>query len=460
MVVINGVKYACERCIRGHRVTSCTHTDQPLTMIKPKGRPATQCAHCREQRKMKNLHSNCTCGNKKKHAALCGCHKTSHCTCKLKQKAKLHDKHKQLLLALLLLQMLLPPPVLTPGQISAYAEQNLVATSQPPLTLPPPALLASATALDNGTTHSATNGSAANPAAASVLRRSGMPMAGPGEAASNYVIEDVVMPFEMYGMFDLFSRDSTPNRTPSNPQDTSEFGYTLALLTTATQADLQPLSTPQPSTKPTVHGVGIALGGIPDGELYLPQSDLEMVDRMFPLFPLVGLALLENEDTLFIDKEQTQRQALSLLTNPFLANLNQRNPHISQLETLLVSAPMQGINRPELVLLDLLFDVPLLLLAYPPLADGHTLVPKLLSQLLLDFFNPGPVLSELDQGLFDYDERDFGSGSRYRTATPLVPEDLPLPSSGLPHAMLTLNPALDLQPPFQQVPFLPLASFQ
>ncbi|KAA8899067.1 hypothetical protein DIURU_004448 [Diutina rugosa] len=353
-----------------------------------------------------------------------------------------------------------PPPVLTPGQISAYAEQNLVATSQPPSTSPPPASSASATALDNGTTHSATNGSAANPAAASVLRRSGMPMAGPGEAASNYVIEDVVMPFEMYGMFDLFSRDSTPNRTPSNPQDTSEFGYTSALSTTATQADSQPSSTPQPSTKPTVHGVGIASGGIPDGESYLPQSDLEMVDRMFPLFPLVGSASLENEDTLFIDKEQTQRQASSSSTNPFLANLNQRNPHISQLETSSVSAPMQGINRPESVLSDSSFDVPLSSSAYPPSADGHTSVPKLSSQLSSDFFNPGPVLSELDQGSFDYDERDFGSGSRYRTATPSVPEDLPLPSSGLPHAMSTLNPASDSQPPFQQVPFSPSASFQ
>lgn len=64
MVLINGVKYACERCIRGHRVTTCTHTDQPLTMIKPKGRPASQCLHCREQRKLKNLHINCNCKTK------------------------------------------------------------------------------------------------------------------------------------------------------------------------------------------------------------------------------------------------------------------------------------------------------------------------------------------------------------------------------------------------------------
>lgn len=90
MVLLNGVKYACERCIRGHRVSSCTHTDKPLTMIKPKGRPALQCSHCREQRKLKNSHSSCNCGKKGKspgqHFASCLCHKNSHCTCPTKDK--------------------------------------------------------------------------------------------------------------------------------------------------------------------------------------------------------------------------------------------------------------------------------------------------------------------------------------------------------------------------------------
>lgn len=90
MVLLNGVKYACERCIRGHRVSSCTHTDKLLTMIKPKGRPASQCAHCREQRKLKNTHSSCNCGKKGKppgtHLASCLCHRNSHCTCPNKDK--------------------------------------------------------------------------------------------------------------------------------------------------------------------------------------------------------------------------------------------------------------------------------------------------------------------------------------------------------------------------------------
>lgn len=68
MVLINGVKYACERCIRGHRVTTCNHTDQPLMMIKPKGRPSTTCAYCKELRKNKSAKppGTCTCGRQEK----------------------------------------------------------------------------------------------------------------------------------------------------------------------------------------------------------------------------------------------------------------------------------------------------------------------------------------------------------------------------------------------------------
>ena len=68
MVLINGIKYACERCIRGHRVTTCNHTDQPLMMIKPKGRPSTTCAYCKELRKSKGVTppGSCTCGRQEK----------------------------------------------------------------------------------------------------------------------------------------------------------------------------------------------------------------------------------------------------------------------------------------------------------------------------------------------------------------------------------------------------------
>ena len=48
-------------CIRGHRSSRCTHTDRPLFEIRKKGRPITQCNHCRDLRKVKQVHVRCGC---------------------------------------------------------------------------------------------------------------------------------------------------------------------------------------------------------------------------------------------------------------------------------------------------------------------------------------------------------------------------------------------------------------
>ncbi|BGP47336.1 copper-binding transcription factor [Rhodotorula kratochvilovae] len=61
MVLIDGTKYACQSCIKGHRSSKCTHTSRPLTEIKKKGRPTSQCTHCRELRKTKSVHGRCDC---------------------------------------------------------------------------------------------------------------------------------------------------------------------------------------------------------------------------------------------------------------------------------------------------------------------------------------------------------------------------------------------------------------
>ncbi|KAJ5155330.1 hypothetical protein N7492_008133 [Penicillium capsulatum] len=45
-MLIEGQKWACEACIRGHRVTSCKHHDRPLIRIKRKGRPFATCTIC------------------------------------------------------------------------------------------------------------------------------------------------------------------------------------------------------------------------------------------------------------------------------------------------------------------------------------------------------------------------------------------------------------------------------
>ncbi|WRT68538.1 uncharacterized protein IL334_005515 [Kwoniella shivajii] len=68
MVLINEKKYACDKCIKGHRVTGCTHTDRPLYEIKKKGRPTTQCSCCKEKRKStgSSVHNKCICGDTKK----------------------------------------------------------------------------------------------------------------------------------------------------------------------------------------------------------------------------------------------------------------------------------------------------------------------------------------------------------------------------------------------------------
>ena len=50
-----------ESCIKGHRTSSCNHTERPLFEIKRKGRPVSQCEKCRELRKTRRVHSKCLC---------------------------------------------------------------------------------------------------------------------------------------------------------------------------------------------------------------------------------------------------------------------------------------------------------------------------------------------------------------------------------------------------------------
>ncbi|KAG2108499.1 uncharacterized protein F5147DRAFT_695260 [Suillus discolor] len=76
MVLVSDKKYACETCIKGHRSSACKHTDRPLFEIKKKGRPVTQCEHCRELRKTKQVHVKCSCGSQDQGAT--GAHEASH----------------------------------------------------------------------------------------------------------------------------------------------------------------------------------------------------------------------------------------------------------------------------------------------------------------------------------------------------------------------------------------------
>lgn len=60
----DGTKWACQSCLKGHRVSGCNHTDRPLQFVLKKGRPVTQCQHCRVERKKRSAHVKCDCGEK------------------------------------------------------------------------------------------------------------------------------------------------------------------------------------------------------------------------------------------------------------------------------------------------------------------------------------------------------------------------------------------------------------
>ncbi|KAJ5923292.1 hypothetical protein N7454_008537 [Penicillium verhagenii] len=103
-MIIEGEKWACEACVRGHRVSNCHHSDRPLTHINKKGRPVSQCTHCRGLRKSRTTHVSCQCGGDKKKKSdsechgdkrdlkdshRCGCCHGQRCTCALKKESHL-----------------------------------------------------------------------------------------------------------------------------------------------------------------------------------------------------------------------------------------------------------------------------------------------------------------------------------------------------------------------------------
>ncbi|CAI4061593.1 Cup2p SKDI_07G0970 [Saccharomyces kudriavzevii IFO 1802] len=101
MVVINGIKYACETCIRGHRAAQCTHTDGPLQMIRRKGRPSTTCGHCKELRRTKNFNPSggCMCASARRLAtgseddeSRCRCDEGEPCRCHTRRKTSRKQK--------------------------------------------------------------------------------------------------------------------------------------------------------------------------------------------------------------------------------------------------------------------------------------------------------------------------------------------------------------------------------
>lgn len=229
MVLLNGVKYACERCIRGHRVSSCTHTDKPLTMIKPKGRPASQCPHCREQRKLKNTHSSCSCGKKGKspgtHLASCLCHRNSHCTCptkdvKVKKEAKKGEKTIT--------------PTARTLEFNSFNEE---------------------------------------------MGPSGL------DLNQNYMIEDVLVPFETdQGLLDFLATNESKDDDEGSGQNGSGLFHFLS-------KDFNIGHSEKPLHPQQLQG----LNHFPNPP---SDSDLDLMENMFPLFPLVGTSSFDDSKSL------------------------------------------------------------------------------------------------------------------------------------------------------------------
>ncbi|CAH7672419.1 copper fist DNA binding domain-containing protein, partial [Phakopsora pachyrhizi] len=59
-------KFACQACVKGHKSSSCNHTNRKLTKISKKGRPPTQCIRFRELRRTNKIHSMCMCEDQPK----------------------------------------------------------------------------------------------------------------------------------------------------------------------------------------------------------------------------------------------------------------------------------------------------------------------------------------------------------------------------------------------------------
>lgn len=352
MVLINGVKYACERCIRGHRVTTCTHTDQPLTMIKPKGRPASQCQHCRDQRKLKNLHTSCTCGKKGKspgmHLATCMCHKNSHCTCSSTAPT-------------------------TSGKNKAATNGNIHHLTASEKAKKKSLISAANTeikrkvSLNNGSSSSNTS-SPVNPTLKNNQSTTGM------DAVTNdsYVIEDIAIPFDVNnGFFDLFSSPGTNdpytlgNGSQNFSSSTQNFNGSSfngsnqnfstnphSSVMKAIQGDRSTSSSPSIPNNTEINGDTKSDHSLKvdiPGDIQFSPKELDLANNMFPLFPLVGSASFEDdrtqpllslpqsddgtssvEDTTrnFIDKKvSSPTQTLGRKNSNKISSLGNMNPH-------------------------------------------------------------------------------------------------------------------------------------
>ena len=299
MVLINGVKYACDRCIRGHRVTTCTHTDQHLTMIKPKGRPASQCHHCRENRKQKSVHVTCTCGKKNKlprsssstsinsstiHETGCACHKTTHCTCGPSLGVSLTTKKNK---------------ETDTVKMRALLEGDIVKRSNSLPTRPRPKKRGSPGEI--GTSSNEDNNHVQDQMDYGFIRPNETQLENP-ELSDNFVIEDILMPFETKkGLFDLFNKQDDQDGSNSVVSDgRNNVSQQFSIVTSQGEEEGEgeggdeENESPRSRVKQEDSSERTSVFS-PDRSNPSPGG-FEVVDHMFPLFPLIGGPSFDNEN--------------------------------------------------------------------------------------------------------------------------------------------------------------------
>eukprot|EP00842_Homolaphlyctis_polyrhiza_P003075 jgi/Hompol1/3769/HPOL_003348-RA len=66
MIIWETIRFACQKCQAGHRTSSCAHANRRIEEVKAKGRPVSQCGHCRSKRKkgVGHSHHRCLCGER------------------------------------------------------------------------------------------------------------------------------------------------------------------------------------------------------------------------------------------------------------------------------------------------------------------------------------------------------------------------------------------------------------
>ncbi|KAI5970884.1 CUP2 [Candida margitis] len=265
-------------------------------MIKPKGRPASQCHHCRDNRKHKSIHVTCTCGKKNKlsrsssstsinsstiHVTDCACHKTSHCTCSGSSSAGASSKKNKETDSAKMRALL-------EGDI--VKRSNSLPTRQTSIRKTSPGEIGTSSS-SRADTH------LQDQMDYGFIRPNETQLSNP-ELSDNFVIEDILMPFETKkGLFDLFNKQDDQegssfggagNSRDDISQQFSEPQYNQqGILQEENDSPTSRVKQEDTSERASVFS--------PEGSDPSPAG-FEVVDHMFPLFPLIGGPSFDNEN--------------------------------------------------------------------------------------------------------------------------------------------------------------------